>query len=68
VIVAAYIVIGLVAGVLAARYEYRDGTIGGSIITAGVVGMFVALFWPAVAVMLLFGLITKATTRGRTRP
>jgi hypothetical protein len=68
VIVAAYIVIGLAGGVLAARHEYRDGASPSRLDSAGVVGMFVALFWPAVAVVLAFGLVAKATTRERTRP
>jgi hypothetical protein len=66
-IVAAYIVIGLAAGVIAARHEYRDGASPGHLDSAGAVGMLVACFWPAVAVVLGFGLIAKATTRGRTR-
>jgi hypothetical protein len=66
--VAAYIIVGLAAGVIAARYEYRDGASPGRIDSAGVIGMFTACFWPAVAVALAFGLVAKATMRGRTRP
>jgi uncharacterized protein (DUF2062 family) len=46
--------------VVAARFEYRDGAAPDSVASAGAVGMFVALFWPAMALMLVFGLAAKA--------
>jgi ABC-type antimicrobial peptide transport system permease subunit len=61
--VVAYAVVGLAAGVIAARYEYRDGTAPDSVGSAGAVGMFVALFWPAMALVLLFGLAAKAMAK-----
>jgi hypothetical protein len=59
----AYAVIGLAAGIVAARYEYLDGTAPDSVVSAGAVGMFVALFWPAMALVLLFGLAAKAIAK-----
>ena len=45
---------------IAARAEYRDGTAPDSVAYAGAVGMFVALLWPAMGLVLLFGLAAKA--------
>jgi ABC-type antimicrobial peptide transport system permease subunit len=61
--VVAYAAVGLVAGVVAARYEYRDGAAPDSVGSAGAVGMFVALFWPAMVLVLAFGLAAKALAK-----
>lgn len=56
-----YIAVGLVAGVLAARYEYRHGASPEDVASAGSVGLFAACFWPVVGLVYLLGLIAKAT-------
>lgn len=61
----AYAAIGLVAALIAARYEYRDGAAPGDVLSAGAVGMFVAIGWPVVALVLLVGLAAKALVRSR---
>jgi hypothetical protein len=61
--VAAYGAVGLAAGGIAARYEYRDGAAPDSVGSAGAVGAFVALFWPAMVLVLLFGLAAKAMAK-----
>jgi ABC-type antimicrobial peptide transport system permease subunit len=61
--VVAYAAVGLVAGVVAARYEYRDGAAPDSVASAGAVGMFVALFWPAMFLVLAFGLAAKVLAK-----
>lgn len=50
---------GVVAGLLAARYEYRDGAAPERLDSAGAVGLFVALFWPVVGLVLALGVAAR---------
>jgi Zn-dependent protease with chaperone function len=51
-----YIVIGLAAGLYAATREYQDGSLPNDTTSAGVVGFFVACFWPVVAAIIALGI------------
>jgi hypothetical protein len=55
-LVVAYAVIGLVLGVYAAAREYRDESVPADNTSAGVVGFFVACFWPVVVVIVALGI------------
>jgi hypothetical protein len=61
----AYLTIGITVGVFAARWEYRDGAIPGSILTAGAVGVFTIIGWPVVGGVLLIGWVAKVGQRER---
>ena len=52
----AYCAIGVVCALAAAAYEYNDGALPGDVGSAGVVGLFVLLFWPIVALVVLLGI------------
>jgi hypothetical protein len=62
-VIAAYIIIGVVVGLVAAHREYQDGAAPGAADSAGAVGLFAALFWPLILVMLLFGAAAKLWER-----
>jgi hypothetical protein len=60
----AYAVVGVISGVLAARYAYREGD---HQLSAGCAGAFVALFWPFVAVTVAFGWVAQIGTKENGR-
>jgi hypothetical protein len=53
---AAYVLAGLALGVYAATREYQDGALPRDRTSAGVVGLFVACFWPAVVAVVALGI------------
>jgi type III secretory pathway component EscS len=53
--VVGYAVVGLGLGLYAATREYQDGSLPHDDTSAGVVGLFVACFWPVVVVIIAFG-------------
>ena len=51
----AYVLVGLGLGVYAATREYQDGALPHDTTSAGVVGFFVACFWPVVVAVIGLG-------------
>lgn len=60
----AYCAVGLVCALAAAVYEYHDGALPGDVGSAGVVGLFVLLFWPVVVLVMLLGVAAFNIARG----
>lgn len=58
-----YVVIGLAAGIYAATREYQDGSLPNDTTSAGVVGFFVACFWPVVGAIIGLGIIAYQIRR-----
>jgi ABC-type amino acid transport system permease subunit len=56
----AYAAIGVIVGVVAARYALSEGDEPGS---AGAVGVFIALFWPVAVLVALFGWAAQIGTK-----
>jgi len=54
--IAAYVVVGLGLGIYAATREYQDGSLPHDNTSAGVVGFFVACFWPIVVAVIALGI------------
>ena len=50
-----YCAVGVACALAAAVYEYNDGALPGDVGSAGAVGLFVLLFWPIVALVMLLG-------------
>jgi type III secretory pathway component EscS len=56
VFIVVYAVVGISLGLYAATREYQDGSLPSDTTSAGVVGFFVACFWPVVVVVIAFGI------------
>jgi hypothetical protein len=54
--IVAYALVGLSLGVYAATREYQEGSLPHDTTSAGVVGFFVALFWPVVVAVVALGI------------
>lgn len=55
-LIAVYVVVGLSLGVYVAAREYEDGSLPDDGASAGLVGFFVACFWPVVVVVVALGI------------
>lgn len=64
-----YALVGLGLGIYAATREYQDGSLPHDTTSAGVVGFFVACFWPVVVAVIALGIAAHEMARlvGRAR-
>jgi nitric oxide reductase large subunit len=62
-VAAVYAVIGLGLGLYAATREYQDGSLPHDNTSAGVVGLFVACFWPVVVAIIALGIVANQLSR-----
>jgi hypothetical protein len=62
-VLVAYAIVGLGLGIYAATREYQDGSLPHDNTSAGVVGLFVACFWPVVVVIIALGIAANYLAR-----